>query len=118
MSNKKTKKELFGELLGLEEVRANEEMVNFINHELELLAKKASSGTQTKTQKENEELIEKLYNSLANIGVPTTITDLQKADAEMAEFSNQKLSALMKKLVDTKRVVKTTDKKKSYFSIA
>ena len=35
----------------------------------------------------------------------------------MAEYSNQKLSALMKKLVESGRVAKTTDKKKSYFSI-
>lgn len=117
MANKKTKRELFGELLGLEEVQANQEMVNFINHELELLAKKASSNTQTKTQKENEGLMEQLYNSLANVGIPTTITDLQKADAEMAEYSNQKLSALMKKLVESGRVAKTTDKKKSFFSV-
>jgi len=33
-------------------------------------------------------------------------------------MSNQKVSALMKKLVDADRVIKTPDKKKSYFSIA
>ena len=36
----------------------------------------------------------------------------------MSVFSNQKLSALLKKLVDAGRVIKTVDKKKSYFSVA
>ena len=35
----------------------------------------------------------------------------------MANYSNQKLSALLKQLVKENRVVKTVDKKKSYFSI-
>ena len=46
-----------------------------------------------------------------------TSTELQELDSEMANYSNQKLSALLKQLVEENRVVKTVDKKKSYFSI-
>ena len=41
-----------------------------------------------------------------------------KADERMAEYSNQKLSALLKKLVEAGKVTKVVDKKKSYFSLA
>ena len=53
MENKKmTKKEMFGEIL--KRVSDNTEMVEFLNHEIELLERKASKSTHTKTQKENE----------------------------------------------------------------
>ena len=116
MENKKmTKKEYFGVLL--EMVNGNEDLTNFINHEIELLDKKASKSGQTKTQKENETIMERIVEVLGEIGKPVTITELQSANAEMGEFSNQKLSALLKKLVDSNQVVKTVDKKKSYFSL-
>lgn len=119
MAEKKiTKKELFGRLLEINEVAHNEDLTNFINHEIELLNKKATKTGTTKTQKENEDIKTKIINALVEIAVPTTITDLQKNNEELAEYSNQKLSALLKQLVETKQVVKTTDKKKSYFSIA
>jgi DNA-binding transcriptional regulator GbsR (MarR family) len=60
----------------------------------------------------------KIKTALAEVGKAVTITELQNASATMAEYSNQKLSALLKKLVDAGEVVKTTEKKKSYFSLA
>ena len=116
MENKKmTKKEYFGVLL--EMVNGNEDLTNFITHEIELLDRKASKSGQTKTQKENETIMERIVEVLGEIGKPVTITELQSANVEMGEFSNQKLSALLKKLVDSNQVVKTVDKKKSYFSV-
>jgi len=98
---------------------ANEvEMVEFIDREIELLNKKRASGAKTANQKANDELVEKLYKVLAEIGRPVTISELQKENEEFGAMSNQKVSALMKKLVDADRVIKTPDKKKSYFSIA
>lgn len=115
MTNKKTKRDLFLEVR--EVVAGNEELVAFVDHELELLNKK----TSTKNIKVNEEqvaLMEKIVNALNEIGRSVTITDLQKENAEMAEYSNQKLSAMLKKLVDNKQVTKIVDKKKSYFTTA
>lgn len=123
MANKMTKKEWFVEIKAIvEKAELDEEkkagMTEFINHEVELLEKKHSKSGQTKTQKENLEIMEKIMTALAEIGKPVTITELQSASTEMAEYSNQKLSALLKKLVDGGRVVKTQEKKKSYFSVA
>lgn len=94
------------------------EMIEFIDNEINLLNKKRASGTKTATQKENEVLVERLYEVLAEIGRPVTVSELQKENDEFGAMSNQKVSALMKKLTDAGKVNKTVDKKKSYFSIA
>ena len=115
MANKKTKKDLFLEVR--EVVAGNEELVAFIDHELELLNKKTSTKS-TKVNDEQVALMEKIVNALNEIGRSVTISELQKENAEMAEYSNQKLSAMLKKLVDNKQVTKMVDKKKSYFTTA
>ena len=118
MANKMTKKDYFNQLLAIKEVSANENLVGFIKHEIELLAKKSGKSGQTKTQKENEVILKTIVECLATDRTPMTITELQGAYTELADFSNQKLSALMKKLVDNGTVTKTIDKKKSYFVLA
>ena len=119
MENKRmTKKEYFAQLM---EVVVNAgvdnevELVNFITHEVELLSKK--SNVKTKAQKENEALVEVVYQALVEVAHPVTVTELQGVNAEVGEMSNQKVSALLKKLVDAQRVNKVVDKKKSYFSV-
>lgn len=47
-----------------------------------------------------------------------TVSEMQKASEMLAGYSNQKISAILRKMVDSGAVVKTVDKKKSYFSIA
>ena len=96
----------------------NPEIVKFCNHEIELLDKKSSKSTLTKTQKENEKIKIEVINALTEIAKPVTITEMQELNTEMANYSNQKLSALLKQLVESNQVVKTVDKKKSYFTVA
>lgn len=115
---KLTKRELFGQARELAIANDREDLVAFIDHELELLDKKASASGNSKTQKENLEIIERLYSELANIDRAVTISEFQKESEYAGTLSNQKISALFKKLVDNGRVIKTVDKKKSYFSVA
>ena len=115
MANKKTKREFFGEIKEL--VKDNAELVAFVDHELELLDKKASAKS-TKVNTEQVELMETIKTELERIGRGVTITELQKESETLAEYSNQKLSAMLKKLVDSKEVTKVVDKKKSYFKVA
>lgn len=118
MTKKMTKREWFEVLAGLVE---NSNYVDkegareFINHELELLEKKSSSSTKTKTQKENEVFVERVYEELTTLDKPMTVTELMTATEYLAQFSNQKLSALIKKLKDSGRVDKIVEGKKSYF---
>ena len=89
----------------------------FVNHEIELLENKRSTAKPTKTQTENIALKETIVSVLKEIGKPVTITEMQKFSADLAEFSCQKLSALLKQLVENdKTVTKVTEKKKTYFS--
>ena len=114
---KMTKKEMIEMIKG---VCANDtRIVEFCEHEIELLNRKSSKSTQTKTQIENEGIKGAIVNALTEIAKPVTITEMQELNTEMANYSNQKLSALLKQLVENdKKVVKTVDKKKSYFTVA
>lgn len=115
MANKKTKREFFGELRAI--VADNAELVAFIDHEVELLNKKAGNKS-TKVNEEHTALMETIKNELARIDRAVTITELQKESETLADYSNQKLSAMLKKLVDNGEITKVVDKKKSFFKVA
>lgn len=118
-TKKITKRDNFNKLLTIKEVAEDTQLVEFINHELELLDRKSASHSTAKTanQKANEEIKTKIVDALVQLG-KSTISELQAGSEEMAEYSNQKLSALLKQLVDSKQVVRTMDKKKAYFEVA
>lgn len=118
-TKKITKRDNFNKLLTIREVAEDTQLVEFINHELELLDRKSASHSTAKTanQKANEEIKTKIVDVLVQLG-KSTISELQAGSEEMAEYSNQKLSALLKQLVDSKQVVRTMDKKKAYFEVA
>lgn len=116
MEKKITKKERFMELKEL--VSDRTDLVDFINHEIELLNKKASVKTPSKTQLENENTKEIIVKVLTNVTKPVTITEIQENDSTLATLSNQKISALLTQLVKDNKVVRTVDKKKAYFTIS
>ena len=128
MANKKTKKDFYMEMVEIFQELGKGEYVDFCNHQIELLDKKASgSKGLTKVQQENETIknmiLEELAKHQGENGI--TITELLKQSDVLSNYvtvegkniTNQKLSALMKKLVDEKTVSRTTDKKTSYFKI-
>lgn len=116
MEKKITKRENYASLRAIAEDLNRTDLVAFIDHEVELLNKRAAHPTLTKTQKENLELVEVVFNALSEISNPVTVSEF--LIASNLEMSNQKASALLKKLVDNERVVKVTEKGKSYFSVA
>lgn len=115
MANKITKKEMFTMIKA--QVKDNAEMVAFIDHEIRLLDKKASNKKATKTQEANIGIKSTILAVLEG-GKPMTVTEMQGASAELGELSNQKVSALVRQLVEAGKVVKTIDKKVSRFSLA
>lgn len=120
MENKKmTKKEtinlLIDVLMGNKEVEDVQMFIDFLTHERELLERKSSNSGQTKTQKENEILKEKIVETLKELNKFSTITEIQEKNTELADLSNQKISALLKQLVDTNVIEKVIEKKKAYF---
>lgn len=121
---KVTKRDYFEMIKGI--CGDREDIVNFCNHEIELLSRKNSRSGATKTQKENLIVAEMLVDELAKVNKPITITDLMNASDTIQNYTlengnkltNQKISAIFKQLVENKTIVKVVDKKKSYFSIA
>lgn len=119
MENKKvTKREYFNTLRGIVENLDREDLVEFIDHEIELLNKKATSKKPTKIQVENENIKGLILEGLKNLGKPVTISELQESDENLANLSNQKISALLTQLIKDNKVVRVEDKRKAYFSLA
>lgn len=121
MKDKMTKKDWFETIRAfLEEsdFESKEEALNFLSHEIELLNKKSSSGKKTKNQKENEEIKKLILVALELFGKPVTVTTMIKENSEMNKLSPQKLSALLKQLVESEEVVRTVEKRVPYFSLA
>ena len=117
MANKITKKEIIGMMMNEEVVKANPTYVAYLENELALLDKKAQNKKATKTQEQNVSIKATILEVLAIIG-SGTVTDIQNGNEELSALSNQKVSALVRQLVESGEVVKTTDKKKSIFSLA
>ena len=121
MTNKKmTKKEMFAmvmEVVEVSETANKAEMMDFLAHEIELLERKKSSSAKTKSQVENEKIMVSILEELAQSEKPMTVTELMQTET-LVGLSNQKLSALLRLLKEDGKVVKTIDKKKSYFALA
>ena len=117
MANKITKREVIGMMMNEEVVKANPTYVAYLKNELALLDKKAQNKKATKTQEQNKSIKATILKVLATIG-SGTVTDIQNGNEELSALSNQKVSALVRQLVESGEVVKTVDKKKSIFSLA
>lgn len=121
MSNKITKRDNFISIIEVLKKLGKNELVEVMNHEVELLDKKKANGKLTKTQVANEDIKALILEELERIGKPISITELIAESAEIAEKcgnSNQKVSALMTQLKNAGNVVRTTEGKKALFSIA
>lgn len=115
MAEKKiTKREQFAELKTMAETAGRTDLVDFINHEIELLVKKSSK----KAKPENEEMYKEVISVLAGFDRPVTVSEiLASGILDIAKYSNQRITALLKKGIENDEVVKVIDKKKSLFSI-
>ena len=76
------------------------------------------SSTNSKAKQETTERAEKVYSALAEMDRPVTVTELiaLTSKEDVANYTNQRVSALLRRLGD--RVKKETIKGKSYFEIA
>lgn len=116
---KTTKVEMFNAIKEI--VKGNAEMVEFIDHEIELVQKKNSrkSNTPTPKQKENIVILDEIKTVLANAEQGLSVTEIAivlNVDRE-TPLSNQRVSALLKKLVDGGVAEKVYDKRVAKFSL-
>ena len=120
MSNTKRtpKREHFNTLLTLSEVKANPALVEFINHELELLDRKNSAEKRmTPTQMANEGVKGEILEGMEANRL-YTITEIIKEIPACAEMTNQRVSALVRQLKDEGKVERIEEKRKAYFRLA
>jgi len=128
-TKKMTKKEIINDLIdvlrGDKEVDDVQIFVDYLLNERAILEKKAQYKGTSKTQVENTKVKEMLVQELINIGKPITITELMEQSPVVANYvlengnklSNQKITALFTQMVVDNTIVRTTEKRKSYFSV-
>lgn len=112
-----TKKEMFAEIRNI--VADNEEMVAFIDHEIELLERKSASPKKpTKTQIENEGFKTEIVAHLTSVDAPKTIKEMQAEIPSIGGLTNQRITHMLTDLVKDGTLVKEYVKKVPYYSIA
>ena len=119
MENKKmTKMQKFEMLSKLDAVKSDPVLSEFVAHEMDLLSKKNSAEKKpTAQQVANAGVQTAILNGMED-GKAYTITDIIKEVPECADLTNQRVSALVRQLVDAGKVVRTEDKRKAYFTKA
>lgn len=120
MSNEKklTKREKFEMIAKIDAVASNPILAEFVEHELDLLAKKNASGVgkQTATQKANEELKSAILDEMAK--EPNrlySISEMIKVFPCCNDLSLPKVTAVVTQLSKANVVERVEEKRKAYF---
>lgn len=113
---KMTKMQKFEMLSQLSEVQANPMLMDFINHEMGLLAKKNSAEKKpTAQQTANKGIADAIVAHLAaDPDRLFTITEIIKEVPACADLTNQRVSAIIRGLIGTS-VERVEEKRKAYF---
>ena len=107
-------------LAKIDAVKADERLVSFVAHEIELLEKKKSykSNKPSKRQEENEKvLVPAIKTFLATVD-KATASQIANGVAVDFEVTAPRVTAQLTKLKKTGEVVNTREKGVSYYSIA
>lgn len=118
-SKKLTKRDHFNTLLQLPEVAANPTLVDFINNELDLLARKNNSDNKKPSEKDitNQGLKTAILEFATASGEQHTVTDFIKNVPACAGLSQQKISAMVRQMVEDGNLEKVIVKRVSYFRV-
>lgn len=121
VSNRKpTKRDRFNALLNIEAVKNDADLVAFIEHEIELLDKKnAAERKPTPRQLENAEFKRDIL-AFCEADTLYSVADLTKSVPSIvaAGLSASRVTAMVTQLVGEGALVKTEDKRKSFYSLA
>ena len=119
-TKKMTKKDYFAILRATYPATADnyDEVIAFIDHEVELLNRKNSAEKKPTAQQVANDSIKTAIAEGMEPNRLYTVTEIQKEIAECAELSNQRVSALLRQMKEDGIVTRTEDKRKAYFSIA
>ena len=119
-SVKMTKAQKFALIAEIPEVKNNPVLAEFIAHEVELLTKKNSADKKPTAQQEVNATIKADILGLmeANPKQLFTVSELLKKVPNLPDtMTNQRMSALVRQMVDAGQVKRTEDKRKAFFSL-
>lgn len=117
-TTKMTKAQKFAMLKAIPAVAENPMLVEFIDHEVELLTKKNSADKKPTAQQTANAAIQTAILSTMQSNRMYTITELLKEVPNLPEdMTNQRMSALVRQLVDAGKVKRDEVKRKAYFTI-
>lgn len=118
-TNKLTKRDYFTILREAYPQNADnyDAVIAFIDHELELLAKKNSADKKpTATQVANDGFKTAILAHMGeNPNQLFTITDLIKSVPEIGELTNQRVSAIVRQMTEAGVIDRVEEKRKAYF---
>ena len=114
MTIKMTKVQKFEMLISIPEVAENEMLVEFINREIELLQKKNGAEKKPTAQQVENQQIKSAILLAMEPDVLYSVTDIQKLIPACAEFSNQRVSALVKQRQEAGLLERVEEKRKAY----
>lgn len=118
---KLTKTDRFNILLSYEEVKADPDMVAFIEHEIELLANKRTNANGerklTARQTANAEIKSNIVELLASDSVRLfSVTEIIKeAEGIPEDMPSQRMTALLTQLIAEEKIQRVKDKRKTFF---
>ena len=117
-TKKMPKAQMFAQIKAKYDLTADE--IAFIDHEIELLAKKNANKSSKPTAKQiaNEELKDVIFMHLAETERAYTIADMIKSIPECDGLSTSKVSALVRMLINENKVERFEEKRKAYFKVA
>ena len=110
-----TKKDRYLEIRSL--ILDRPDLVEFIDHEIELVEKKNASRSlkPSKSATENAVLADSVL-AVMKEGNRYTITEIQSLTPELDGLSNQRVTAIVRLLMKSGEVIRTEEKSKAYFT--
>lgn len=121
MTKKMTKIDRYNVLLTFEEVKADEEMVLFIEHEIELLQNKRTNANGEKkltAQQVANAKVAEMVKEYLSVNERATIGEMYKNIADLPEdMTTQRLTAIVSAMVRTNEIDRTMDKRVAYFAL-
>ena len=121
-SNKKlTKTDRFNILLSYDEVKADPDMVAFIEHEIELLANKRTNANGerklTAQQTANAEIKSNIVELLASDSVRlfSVMEIIKEAEGIPEDMTSQRMTALLTQLIAEEKIQRVKDKRKTFY---
>lgn len=112
-----TKKDNYKEIINIATELGRTDLVEFAQHEIDLLERKNATKTETKNQKENAVFMELILATMKTLDKPVRVAEIQENCEEIKDLSNQRMTALLTKMKNADIIDRKTEKKVAYYFV-